>query len=111
MSSQAKEYKWQVKAGGQVPLDSVEMKTAISTHPHCALNGPDAPSCSLICCLAGQTGSTSQKQSLAIDKGSGQAPGIGVDAVGIQTAIHAPTKPVVLHTVDTRDVCDPLLKD
>ena len=40
--------------------------------------------------IAGQTGTTSQKQSLAIDKGNGQAPGIGVDAVGIQTAINVP---------------------
>ena len=30
MSGEKKEYKWEVKAGGQVPLDSVALKTAMS---------------------------------------------------------------------------------
>lgn len=64
--SEHREYKWQVKPGGTVPADSVSIKTATS-----------------------QTGQTSIKKSLQIQKGEG-SPTIDSSAMSVSHAMSVP---------------------
>ncbi|EGD75067.1 hypothetical protein PTSG_06724 [Salpingoeca rosetta] len=65
--SEKKEYKWQVRPGGTIPADSVGVKHAMS-----------------------QTGQTSQKASLSINKGGDAAPTIDSSSQSIAHATSVP---------------------
>eukprot|EP00056_Hartaetosiga_gracilis_P019221 m.13446 g.13446 ORF g.13446 m.13446 type:complete len:121 (+) comp7515_c0_seq1:92-454(+) len=65
--SEKKEYKWQVRPGGTIPSDALNVKHATD-----------------------QKGSTSQAQSLAINKGGDQAPTVDMNSQAINHATSVP---------------------
>eukprot|EP01147_Barroeca_monosierra_P009665 gene9665-1878_t len=65
--AEKKEFKWQVRPGGTIPSDSLGVKHA-----------------------TGQSGSTSLKQSLSINKGIEDSPTIDASAQSIAHATHVP---------------------
>ncbi|EGD72944.1 hypothetical protein PTSG_04676 [Salpingoeca rosetta] len=71
-----KSYKWQVKPGGTIPADALDVKHATS-----------------------QTGSTSQRQSLQINKGGEGAPKLDSQSQGIAHAVGAPKPPQYVNAV------------
>ena len=72
-----KEYKWQVKMGGTIPADSMDMSHAKT-----------------------QLGATSQTKALQINKGSDTAPGIDYNTVSVKTASEAPRPGECVDAVD-----------
>lgn len=77
-----KQYKWQVKAGGTIPADSLDVKHATS-----------------------QSGSVSQRQSLQINKGGDNAPKLDSNSQGIAHAVGAPKPPRSVNAVAKDQVC------
>ena len=67
MSEEKKQYKWTVKQGGTLPVDAISVKHSTE-----------------------QKGSTSQAQSLAINKGGDNAPTIDMNSFSVN---HATTVP------------------
>ena len=65
--AEKKEYKWQVRPGGTVPVDALNVVAATS-----------------------QTGSTSLKKSLGINKGGESAPAIDAQSLGVAHATNVP---------------------
>eukprot|EP00056_Hartaetosiga_gracilis_P021377 m.23891 g.23891 ORF g.23891 m.23891 type:complete len:89 (+) comp9043_c0_seq1:81-347(+) len=75
--SEKKEYKWQVKQGGTIPADSLNIKVATD-----------------------QTGSTSIQKSLQINKGGNEAPKMDSNSQSINHATTAPKPPQFVNSVD-----------
>jgi len=71
-----KQYKWQVKPGGTIPADSLDVKHATS-----------------------QYGSTSQQKSLQINKGGEGAPKLDSQSQSISHAVSAPKPPQAVNAV------------
>eukprot|EP00049_Salpingoeca_infusionum_P022437 m.6761 g.6761 ORF g.6761 m.6761 type:complete len:90 (+) comp5188_c0_seq1:85-354(+) len=77
MSAEKKEYKWQVKQGGTVPVDAMGISHAMK-----------------------QSGEVFDKQRPLINKGGEQAPKIGTDAQGVAHAVNAPKPPSTVNAVE-----------
>jgi hypothetical protein len=75
--SEKKQYKWQVKPGGTLPADTLNIKAATD-----------------------QAGTTSIKQSLAINKGGEGAPKMDLNSQSVNHAVNAPKPPQTVNAVD-----------
>eukprot|EP01147_Barroeca_monosierra_P009945 gene9945-2127_t len=71
-----KQYKWQVKPGGTIPADALDVKHATS-----------------------QSGSVSQRAALQINKGGDSAPKLDSQSQGIAHSLQAPKPPQYVNAV------------